>query len=72
MSIQDKVILIATLSLSFVVIGMSGMFFYAVLDPTVDDELVFQIIGPGFQTVVGGFVGICAGVKIGQRNETDK
>ena len=67
MSIQDKIILIATGSLSFVVVTMLSMFMYAVLDPTVDDELVFQIIGPGFQTVLGAFVGIVAGVKIGEK-----
>ena len=31
----------------------------------VDDEKVFQIIGPSFQTIVGGFLGLITGIKIG-------
>jgi len=46
--------------------AMLLMFAYAVIDPTVDDEKVFQIIGPAFQTIVGGFIGLITGIKLGQ------
>ena len=72
MTIQDKVILIATVSLSLIVCAMLAMFCYAIIDPNTDDEEVFTIIGPSFQVIVGGFIGLVTGIKIGKKtNETD-
>ena len=72
MTIQDKVILIATASLSIIVCAMLAMFCYAIIDPNTDDEEVFTIIGPSFQVIVGGFIGLVTGIKIGKKNnETD-
>jgi len=45
------------------------MFAFAVIDPNVDDEKVFQIIGPAFQTIVGGFIGLITGIKIGNSDD---
>ena len=73
MTIQDKVILIATGSLSLIVCAMLAMFCYAIIDPNTDDQEVFTIIGPSFQVIVGGFIGLVTGIKIGKiTNETDK
>ena len=68
MTIQDKVILIATFSLSLIVCAMLAMFCYAIIDPNTDDEEVFTIIGPSFQVIVGGFIGLVTGIKIGKKN----
>ena len=73
MTIQDKVILIATASLSLIVCAMLAMFCYAIIDPNTDDEEVFTIIGPSFQVIVGGFIGLVTGIKIGKiNNETNE
>ena len=73
MTIQDKVILIATASLSLIVCAMLAMFCYAIIDPNTDDEEVFTIIGPSFQVIVGGFIGLVTGIKIGKKtNETNE
>ena len=45
------------------------MFIYAIVDPNVDDAKVFDIIGPAFQTVIGGFIGLITGIKIGDSDE---
>ena len=72
MTIQDKVILIATVSLSLIVCAMLAMFCYAIIDPNTPDDEVFTIIGPSFQVIVGGFIGLVTGIKIGKKtNETD-
>lgn len=71
METKQYIIMIATYSLVAVVIAMIGMFVYAVIDPNVDDTLVFQIIGPSFQTIVGGFIGLITGVKIGMDNSNE-
>jgi hypothetical protein len=61
--------LIAAWSLVAVVVGMLVMFGYAVLDPNFDTDKVFQIIGPAFQTVIGGFIGLITGIKIGSDDD---
>lgn len=66
MKFQEHIMVIAAWSLVCVVVAMLLMFAYAVVDPIVDDEKVFQIIGPAFQTIVGGFIGLITGIKLGQ------
>ena len=68
---QEKIVYAATASLMLVVVGMMFAFAVALLDPKVDDKIVFDIIGPAFQTIVGGFIGLITGIKIGQTNESD-
>lgn len=69
MSTKEHVMIIAAWSLVAVVVGMLLMFGYAVLDPNFDTEKVFQIIGPAFQTVIGGFIGLITGIKIGSDDD---
>jgi len=69
MESKNHIILVATYSLVAVVMAMIAMFIMAIIDPTVDDNLVFQIVGPAFQTVVGGFIGLITGIKIGQNDD---
>ena len=66
MNIKNIVILIAMGSLSLIVLAMLAMFIYAIVDPNTDDEEVFIIIGPSFQVIVGGFIGLVTGIKIGK------
>jgi len=65
MNTKEHVMIIAAWSLVAVVVGMLLMFAYAVIDPNFDTDKVFQIIGPAFQTVIGGFIGLITGIKIG-------
>jgi len=69
MESKSHIILIATYSLVAVVVAMIGMFVLAIVDPKVDDNVVFQIVGPAFQTIIGGFIGLITGIKIGQLDE---
>jgi hypothetical protein len=71
MDIKNFVIGVATASLTLVVAAMCWMFIYAITDPAVDDEKVFTIIGPAFQTIVGGFIGLITGIQIGMKKEKD-
>ena len=71
MNTKDHVIIIAAWSLVAVVIGMLLMFAYAVIDPNFDTDKVFQIIGPAFQTVIGGFIGLITGIKIGSDKDEE-
>ena len=69
MTHQEKIVVAATVSLMLVVVGMMFAFAVALLDPSVDDKMVFDIIGPAFQTIVGGFIGLITGIKIGQQDD---
>lgn len=69
MSTKDHVMIIAAWSLVAVVVGMLLMFAYAVVDPNFETDKVFQIIGPAFQTVIGGFIGLITGIKIGSDDD---
>jgi hypothetical protein len=66
---NKHIILVATYALLMVVVAMIAMFVVAIIDPNVDDNVVFQIVGPAFQTIVGGFIGLITGIKIGQGND---
>ena len=66
MKLKDTVVITSALSLVAVVIVMMFMFIIALLDPAVDDGKIFEIIGPAFQTIVGGFIGLITGIKIGE------
>jgi len=69
MNNKEHILVIAAWSLVCVVVAMLSMFAFAVIDPNVDDEKVFQIIGPAFQTIVGGFIGLITGIKIGNSDD---
>ena len=69
MNIKDFCVLTATGSLVLVVVAMVAMFVIALLDTTVDDKIVFDIIGPAFQTIVGGFIGLITGIKVGESKD---
>ena len=70
MNHKEHIMIIAAWSLVAVVVAMLLMFGYAVIDPKFDTEKVFQIIGPAFQTIIGGFIGLITGIKIGQSDES--
>jgi hypothetical protein len=70
MNPKEHIMIIAAWSLVAIVVGMLLMFAYAVVDPNFDTDKVFQIIGPAFQTIVGGFIGLITGIKIGSDNES--
>jgi hypothetical protein len=64
MKLKDTVVVTAAGSLVAVVIVMMIMFIIALLDTSVDDGAIFAIIGPAFQTIVGGFIGLITGINI--------
>ena len=66
MNVRDACVVTATISLVAVVAGMMIMFVIALVDPVVDDGMVFSIVGPAFQTIVGGFIGLITGIKVGE------
>jgi len=57
----------STLCLS--VLGMVGAFLLGLWAKEVDNAEIFSMLHPAFQTIIGGFIGLLAGVKLGQGNK---
>jgi cation transporter-like permease len=58
------VTLMISATLCLVVVGMVTGLLIGLFDEKVDNNKIFEMISPAFQTVVGGFIGLLAGVKL--------
>ena len=65
------VTVMVSLTLCVVVLSMSGVMLFGLFDPLVDNSKIFELVGPAFQTVVGGFIRLLAGVKLSHEDEKD-
>jgi hypothetical protein len=65
------VTILVSITLSLVMISMVGVFLYGLFVPNgvVNNDDIFPIIGPAFNTIVGGFIGILAAVKVTEHIE---
>ncbi|WP_353484911.1 hypothetical protein [Haliscomenobacter sp.] len=59
-----------TLTLCMVILAMVITLMVGLFDPIVDNTEIFKLIGPAFQTVIGGFIGLLAGIKLKNEDET--
>lgn len=58
------VTLIATVTLSAILLGMVCGMMIGLFDDKVDNNKIFEAVLPAFQTIVGGFIGLITGIKI--------
>ena len=66
--LSKKVTLTACYTLAIILISMVIAMLVGLFDAQVDNNKVFEIVGPAFQTIVGGFIGLITGIKIGSEN----
>jgi hypothetical protein len=66
------VTLMVSLTLCVVVMSMVGVLMIGLFDDKVDNSEIFKLISPAFQTIVGGFIGLLAGVKLSHDDEETK
>jgi hypothetical protein len=62
-------VVICTLSLtmtSVIFVFLAGLF-----DPLVNNDEIFKILGPAFQTIVGAFVGVLGGRAMKQNDPSN-
>ena len=59
------VTVIATVSLSLILVTMTISVCIGLFDKEVDNNKIFEMLVPAFQTIVGGFIGLITGIKIG-------
>jgi len=61
------VTIIATVTLSIILLSMVLVLLVGLFDNIVDNTEIFKAITPAFQTIVGGFIGLITGIKIGEK-----
>ena len=65
------VTLMVSMTLCIVVFGMVAVLMIGLFDEKVDNSEIFKLISPAFQTIVGGFIGLLAGVKLSHDDEEE-
>lgn len=69
--LSARVTLVAAYTLSATVLAMVTVFIVGFFNTEVDNQKLFEIVGPAFQTIIGGFIGLITGIKIGEQNATE-
>jgi hypothetical protein len=63
--LSATVTLTASITLSIILLSMVGVMLIGLFNPAIDNTKIFEAITPAFQTIVGGFIGLITGIKIG-------
>ena len=63
--LSSRVTLVACYTLSVILLSMVFVFLMGFFNEGIDNNQLFAIVGPAFQTIVGGFIGLITGIKIG-------
>ena len=66
------VTLIVSTTLCLCMLSMVAAFLLGLWAKEVDNAAIFSLIGPAFQTIVGGFIGLLAGVKLSHGEAEEK
>jgi undecaprenyl pyrophosphate phosphatase UppP len=73
---KDKLIYMVTMmvtaTLCSVVVVLIGALVHGLFVKEVDNTKIFEIIGPAFQTIVGGLIGWLSGLKVGSHMDEVK
>jgi hypothetical protein len=67
-NIGSYVTLTVTATLCVVVIGMVGTMMAGMFDNNINNDKIFEAITPAFQTIIGGFIGLITGIKLGHED----
>jgi undecaprenyl pyrophosphate phosphatase UppP len=76
MDAKDRLIYMVTMmvtaTLCSVVVVLIGALVHGLFVKEVDNRAIFEIIGPAFQTIVGGLIGWLSGLKVGSHMDEVK
>jgi len=67
------VTLMVSVTLCVILLSMVGVLLAGLFMPNsvIDNKDIFPIIAPAFSTIVGGFIGLLAGVKLSHEDEVN-
>ena len=60
-----------TITLCVVVMGMVGAMLVGMFDDNINTDKIFEAITPAFQTIIGGFIGLITGIKLGHDDNNE-
>lgn len=67
---EDKlikiIVLIVVVTLAIICMGVVAVLLEGLFVKDIENEKIFAIIGPAFNTVIGAFVGLLGGLSIGK------
>jgi len=66
---SEKMTMVATVSLAAILMAMVAVMLIGLFHDKVNNDKVFEMLSPAFQTIVGGFIGLITGIKIGQNDD---
>jgi uncharacterized membrane protein len=64
-----RVTLIATVTLAAILISMVVVMLSGLYNDKIDNTEIFKAVTPAFQMIVGAFVGLVAGIKLGESED---
>lgn len=62
---------IVVVTLALVIIAVISVFLVGLFSPQVDNDKVFAILGPAFDTIVGAFVGVLSSKMLNDDKKDD-
>lgn len=63
-NVINWILFITVGTLSIVVLSVVSVMLYGFFHSDVDNNKIFELIGPAFNTVIGAFVGIIGGISL--------
>jgi undecaprenyl pyrophosphate phosphatase UppP len=71
-NLGSTVTILVTVTLCVVVVGMVGAMLVGLFDKNISNDKIFEAITPAFQTIIGGFIGLITGIKLGHDDNESK
>jgi undecaprenyl pyrophosphate phosphatase UppP len=68
-NLGSTVTIAVTATLCIVVISMVSAMLIGLFDKDINNDKIFEAITPAFQTIIGGFIGLITGIKLGQAED---
>ena len=73
---RDKVVsyiyITTILTLSIVIVSVAIVLLAGLFEENVNNDKIFEMLGPAFNTIVGAFVGLLGGLSLGQKSDDQK
>jgi len=67
--VQRHILLVAIYTLAMVMLAMVFVLLFGLFDDKVNNDKIFEVLGPAFSTIVGALVGLLGGLRLGQSPE---
>jgi undecaprenyl pyrophosphate phosphatase UppP len=64
-NLGNLITILVTSTLCIVVVSMVGAMLVGLFDDNISNDKIFEAITPAFQTIIGGFIGLITGIKLG-------